>query len=104
MSRYLDLTTSSFKCVLYGVNNIDVKTCHIISGDDPRKWYPKDGGWEMHVVSTVSEWIVATSFCVYILSFVQEFRTISIEEPQVRTYFILMTCFKGESFILNLGD
>ncbi|GFG32451.1 hypothetical protein Cfor_04301, partial [Coptotermes formosanus] len=51
-------------------------------GKDPRKWYPEDGGWEMHVASTVSEWIVATSFCVYILSFVQEFRAISIEEPQ----------------------
>ncbi|KAJ9583724.1 hypothetical protein L9F63_021923, partial [Diploptera punctata] len=32
-------------------------------GDDPRKWYPEDGGWEMHVVP--------------------EFRTVSIEEPQV---------------------
>jgi len=52
-------------------------------GKDPRKWYPEDGGWEMHVASTVSEWIVATSFCVYILSFVQEFRAINIEEPQV---------------------
>ncbi|PSN45364.1 hypothetical protein C0J52_06521 [Blattella germanica] len=41
-----------------------------------------DGGWEMHVVSTVSEWIVATSFCVFILTFVREFRTIAIEEPQ----------------------
>jgi len=54
-----------------------------VAGKDPRKWYPEDGGWEMHVVSTVSEWIVATSFCVYILSFVQEFRVINIEEPQV---------------------
>ncbi|XP_069696577.1 DNA damage-regulated autophagy modulator protein 2-like isoform X1 [Periplaneta americana] len=52
-------------------------------GKDPRKWYPEDGGWEMHVVSTVSEWIVATSFCVYILSFVREFRTLSMEEPQI---------------------
>ena len=61
--------------------------CFTLTGDDPRKWYPKDGGWEMHVVSTVSEWIVATSFCVYILSYVQEFRTVSIEEPQVMHLF-----------------
>jgi hypothetical protein len=54
-----------------------------LAGKDPRKWYPEDGGWEMHVASTVSEWIVATSFCVYMLSFVQEFRTVIIEEPQV---------------------
>ncbi|XP_069696578.1 DNA damage-regulated autophagy modulator protein 2-like isoform X2 [Periplaneta americana] len=57
-------------------------------GKDPRKWYPEDGGWEMHVVSTVSEWIVATSFCVYILSFVREFRTLSMEEPQGMSKFI----------------
>ena len=59
-----------------------------LAGKDPRKWYPEDGGWEMHVASTVSEWIVATSFCVYILSFVQEFRTIKIEEPQVCNFII----------------
>ncbi|KDR23377.1 hypothetical protein L798_05340, partial [Zootermopsis nevadensis] len=52
-------------------------------GKDPRKWYPEDGGWEMHVASTVSEWIVATSFCIYILSFVREFQIINIEEPEV---------------------
>jgi len=59
-----------------------------LAGKDPRKWYPEDGGWEMHVASTVSEWIVATSFCVYILSFVQEFRVINIEEPQVCNFII----------------
>ena len=63
-----------------------------LAGKDPRKWYPEDGGWEMHVASTVSEWIVATSFCVYILSFVQEFRVINIEEPQVWNFIICVAC------------
>ncbi|XP_067000461.2 DNA damage-regulated autophagy modulator protein 2 [Anabrus simplex] len=48
-------------------------------GTNPRKWYPEDGGWELHVVSTASEWVVAIAFCIYILSFSQEFRSISIE-------------------------
>ena len=68
-----------------------------LAGKDPRKWYPEDGGWEMHVASTVSEWIVATSFCVYILSFVQEFRAINIEEPQVCHFIVFPVCITFDS-------
>jgi hypothetical protein len=64
-----------------------------LTGKDPRKWYPEDGGWEMHVASTVSEWIVATSFCVFILSFVREFQKINLEEPQVCNIIILSYLF-----------
>ncbi|GLG96224.1 DNA damage-regulated autophagy modulator protein 2 [Gryllus bimaculatus] len=48
-------------------------------GANPRKWYPVDGGWELHVISTVSEWIVAIAFCIFILSFSQEFQSLSME-------------------------
>lgn len=48
-------------------------------GSNPRKWYPNDGGWQLHVISTASEWVVAVAFCIYILSFAREFRNISLE-------------------------
>lgn len=52
-------------------------------GKDPRHWYPSDGGWMFHVISSVSEWIVATAFSFYILSFTPEFREIHMEHPQL---------------------
>lgn len=54
----------------------------LYKGKDIRKWYPDDGGWQEHVASTASEWIVATSFCAYILTFAYDFKEISMVEPQ----------------------
>uniref|UniRef100_A0A182TX38 CWH43-like N-terminal domain-containing protein n=1 Tax=Anopheles melas TaxID=34690 RepID=A0A182TX38_9DIPT len=55
---------------------------HILfRGTDPRKWYPSDGGWEYHVASSISEWIVATAFCFYVLTFTDEFRTMQLDHP-----------------------
>lgn len=57
---------------------------HILfQGKDPRKWYPSDGGWRYHVASTISEWIVATIFCFYILSFTDEFKLITFDHPTI---------------------
>lgn len=57
---------------------------HILfEGQDPRKWYPSDGGWKYHVASSISEWIVATIFCFYILSFSDEFKLISFDHPPI---------------------
>lgn len=62
--------------------------CGIIShilfnGLNPRKWYPSDGGWEYHVASSISEWIVSTIFSFYILTFSDEFRDITFEHPSI---------------------
>lgn len=53
----------------------------LFNGTDPRKWYPSDGGWEYHVASSISEWIVATTFCFYVLTFTDEFRTMRFDHP-----------------------
>lgn len=42
-----------------------------------------DGGWRYHVASSVSEWIVATIFSFYILSFTDEFKFIQFEHPEI---------------------
>ncbi|XP_065356458.1 DNA damage-regulated autophagy modulator protein 1 [Calliphora vicina] len=58
---------------------------HILfKGLNPRKWYPSDGGWYFHVISSVSEWIIATVFSFYILTFTDEFRDVDIDHPQLR--------------------
>lgn len=57
---------------------------HILfKGDDPRKWYPSDGGWEYHVASSISEWIVSTIFSLYILSFTDEFKLLTFDHPPI---------------------
>lgn len=52
-------------------------------GTNPRKWYKGDGGWELHVASTITEWVCAVAFCIYILTFTNEFRDIKISHPRV---------------------
>lgn len=56
----------------------------VFSGDDPRKWYPDDGGWGFHVASTVSEWVCAAAFNFFMLTLVDEFKSISMDPPQVK--------------------
>ncbi|KYN27664.1 DNA damage-regulated autophagy modulator protein 2 [Trachymyrmex cornetzi] len=51
-------------------------------GTNPRKWHKEDGGWELHVVSTITEWLCAIAFSTYILTFTEEFRDIRIIPPK----------------------
>lgn len=57
---------------------------HILyNGQDPRKWYPSDGGWKYHVASSIAEWIIATIFCFYILTFTDEFKLLTFDHPPI---------------------
>lgn len=40
-------------------------------------------GWHYHVASSISEWIVATIFCFYILTFTDEFKLITFDHPTI---------------------
>lgn len=53
-------------------------------GKDPTKWEPDDGGWEWHCASTGSEWLMALSMDLTILSLVPEFRRIGLDSPRIR--------------------
>ena len=55
-----------------------------------RKWYPEDGGFQLHVASTASEWIMASVFNVFILTFVREFQKISMNHPEVSLRHLLL--------------
>jgi len=52
-------------------------------GDDPTKWDPDDGGWSWHVLSTVSEWVMALALDLTFLSLVMEFKKIGLDEPRI---------------------
>jgi len=52
-------------------------------GEDPTKWEPDDGGWSWHVVSTVSEWVMALALDLTLLSLVMEFKKIGLDEPRI---------------------
>ncbi|KAL0276294.1 UNVERIFIED_CONTAM: hypothetical protein PYX00_003893 [Menopon gallinae] len=43
-------------------------------GKNKLYWTPKDGGYEYHLISTISEWILVLSFCLYVSTFYWEFK------------------------------
>uniref|UniRef100_A0A182I9P0 CWH43-like N-terminal domain-containing protein n=1 Tax=Anopheles arabiensis TaxID=7173 RepID=A0A182I9P0_ANOAR len=78
---------------------------HILfRGTDPRKWYPSDGGWEYHVASSISEWIVATAFCFYVLTFTDEFRTMQLDHPPVKPNLILLEIDSSRTYEPVIND
>ncbi|XP_066944363.1 DNA damage-regulated autophagy modulator protein 2 [Macrobrachium rosenbergii] len=78
----LSLATVASICFLAGCVCASIAHSQF-NGNDPTKWYPKDGGWGFHVASTASEWICAASFSIFMLTLVDEFKTISMDPPQV---------------------
>ncbi|XP_064481051.1 DNA damage-regulated autophagy modulator protein 2-like isoform X2 [Ornithodoros turicata] len=52
-------------------------------GRDKTKWGPDDGGYRLHLASTVSEWLLAFTVNLYILTFVRELHHIYLESPKV---------------------
>ncbi|KAL1497689.1 hypothetical protein ABEB36_008607 [Hypothenemus hampei] len=55
------------------------------TGGDITKWKIEDGGYRLHQVSTVCEWICATGMLTYISLFRDEFKNIEID--QIRIFF-----------------
>jgi heme A synthase len=51
-------------------------------GTDPLKWYPKDGGWGLHVTSTGAEWVMALCFDAFVASFIGEFKRLIARPPE----------------------
>jgi hypothetical protein len=85
LQKALFRTILSILCTIFFVV---VAVCGVIShikftGKDPRHWYPSDGGFRYHVASSVSEWIVASIFSFYILSFTDEFKYIQFDHPEI---------------------
>lgn len=56
----------------------------MLSGKDPTKWTSSDGGFVLHIVSTITEWILMISTMIFILLYVKEFRNVRISEPLLK--------------------
>ncbi len=54
-----------------------------VLGVDRLKWDSEDGGWALHVTSAVSEWLIALSFNIFILTFVEEFKKFKIDSNKL---------------------
>ena len=52
-------------------------------GADPTKWRRHDGGWGLHIVATISEWVSAMTLDTYILTYAREMHLISLSSPRV---------------------
>lgn len=73
-----------FAAIFFIIGCVCASIAHsLFKGDDATKWYPGDGGWVLHVVSTSSEWVCATCFSLFMLTLVDEFKLISMDHPQV---------------------
>lgn len=43
----------------------------------------EDGGWDLHIISTICEWTSALSLCTFILTYTREMHCISLSSPRV---------------------
>lgn len=58
---------------------------HIYPGtfEDARHWKPEEPGWKLHLVSTISEWIICMSYSFLMLSFVPDMWDYQLVLPMV---------------------
>jgi len=59
-----------------------VKACNASEIPDS-EWGKPAHGWECHVCSTASEWSVGLLFASFLLTFVYEFRLVSVDKPKL---------------------
>ncbi|XP_014283554.1 DNA damage-regulated autophagy modulator protein 2 [Halyomorpha halys] len=52
--------------------------------DDSFHWTPRDPDYGWHLVSTSSEWLLALTQSLMVLTFLPEFKPITIQRPEVR--------------------
>ncbi|KAJ8977606.1 hypothetical protein NQ317_011778 [Molorchus minor] len=84
---YGNLTTAGYNPpvsgnVLYDIWIVDEFLLHPC--DDITKWSKDDGGYDFHLVSTITEWIMAVTFQFFLASFTSEFKLIQFSEPEIK--------------------
>lgn len=52
-------------------------------GLSPRQWHPNDGGFVEHLVATISEWVMAITTLLYMVTFSLEFEQRGLTHPQL---------------------
>lgn len=55
----------------------------LLLGKDVTKWRKEEGGFEVHQISAITEWISASSIVIYISLFYEEFKSITVNPLNV---------------------
>ncbi|XP_073985112.1 DNA damage-regulated autophagy modulator protein 2-like isoform X5 [Rhodnius prolixus] len=81
----------SILCFLSVLMTIAAIVPGVVSGyyytGDPNQethWRPEDGGYILHIISTGSEWILALTQCILVLTFLPEFKNIHLFSPKLK--------------------
>ena len=56
-----------------------------------KKWEPDDGGYEMHLISAATEWILSLAYSMLILTFSPEFYNLELVPPTIRYKRIMLS-------------
>ena len=48
-----------------------------------RKWKPEDGGYNEHIISTVTEWLFVLSIVIVFCTFYPDFRRVKLKRPEL---------------------
>jgi hypothetical protein len=52
-------------------------------GPDRSRWRPEDGGYYMHMIAAINEWITAFCLNFFLLSYTREMLKISVSSPKI---------------------
>ena len=92
-AKYRLLLSCTMTCS-YITHLVCARMAHVdFDGLDRTHWSPTDGGYNLHVISAVAEWISMLCISFFILTFVREMQLISLSCPRV-TFFV-------ESLLVN---
>ncbi|CAH0552920.1 unnamed protein product [Brassicogethes aeneus] len=79
-TKYMRLFISSIVLPLFITTltsaNLSMRKFH---GKDKLTWGKNDGGYELHLVSTFTEWIMAISLNLYVLTYTNEFKNVKYD-------------------------
>jgi hypothetical protein len=56
---------------------------YLILGEDQQRWKPDDGGWPLHVTSSISDLLISLSFIIFILTFTPGFKNFKIDSVKM---------------------
>ena len=68
----------SFLILFYFANRDVQNRSDAVNKKDLTRWEPSDPGFELHAVSSLSEWILASTLFLYFLSFTKEFNKMKV--------------------------
>lgn len=59
---------------------------NVILGTDMTKWKKADGGYSLHLVSTITEWILGVATMTYVFTFTFDFQHFKLIEPTLQFF------------------